>query len=53
VEHYSYVPVFWGFGLMPLVCAAIFWSLLGPIEFGAAGLGLERVNGSDTDGLSR
>lgn len=53
VEHYSYIPVFWGFGLMPLVCAAIFWSLLGPIEFGAAGFGLERVNGSDTDGLSR
>ena len=37
VEHYSYVPVFIGFGLLPLICAAIFWTLLGPIRYGAAG----------------
>ncbi|MEP6715310.1 MAG: MFS transporter [Terriglobia bacterium] len=27
VEHYSYTPVFIGFGLMPLVCSAILWTL--------------------------
>ena len=37
VDHYSYVPVFFGFGLMPLICALILWTLLGPIRFGAAG----------------
>jgi len=37
VEHYSYVPVFFGFGIMPLICAAILWTLLGPIRYGAAG----------------
>jgi MFS transporter, ACS family, hexuronate transporter len=37
VEHYSYVPVFFGFGIMPLICAVILWTLMGPIRFGAAG----------------
>jgi ACS family hexuronate transporter-like MFS transporter len=37
VDHYSYVPVFLGFGILPLICAAIIWMLLGPLEFGAAG----------------
>jgi len=32
VDHYSYTPVFIGFGIMPLVCAAILWSLAGPLE---------------------
>jgi len=27
VDHYSYVPVFFGFGLMPLLAAAIVWTL--------------------------
>jgi ACS family hexuronate transporter-like MFS transporter len=27
VEHYSYTPVFIGFGLMPLVCTTILWTL--------------------------
>ncbi len=31
IDHYSYVPVFIGFGLMPLVCAAILWWFLGPL----------------------
>ncbi len=31
IDHYSYVPVFLGFGLMPLVCAAILWCFLGPL----------------------
>jgi len=31
VEHYSYTPVFIGFGLMPLLCAAILWLFLGPL----------------------
>jgi MFS transporter, ACS family, aldohexuronate transporter len=32
VDHFSYVPVFIGFGLMPLVCALIIWTMLGPIS---------------------
>ena len=32
VDHYSYTPVFIGFGLMPLVCAAIVWTLTGPLR---------------------
>jgi ACS family hexuronate transporter-like MFS transporter len=31
VDHYSYTPVFIGFGLMPLVCASILWLFLGPL----------------------
>jgi len=31
VDHFSYVPVFIGFGIMPLICAAVIWTLLGPI----------------------
>ena len=36
IDHYSYVPAFVGFGIMPLVCAGIIWGLLGPIRPGAA-----------------
>jgi ACS family hexuronate transporter-like MFS transporter len=32
IDRFSYLPVFIGFGLMPLLCAAILWSLLGPIS---------------------
>jgi hypothetical protein len=32
IDHYSYVPVFLGFGITPLVCAGIIWGLLGPIR---------------------
>jgi len=32
VDHYSYTPVFFGFGLMPLICAAIVWTLTGPLR---------------------
>jgi len=32
VDHYSYVPVFIGFGLMPLVALFIIWTLLGPLR---------------------
>jgi hypothetical protein len=32
VDHYSYTPVFIGFGIMPLVCSAIIWMLLGPLR---------------------
>lgn len=28
VDNYSYVPVFFGFGFLPLICAAILWSLV-------------------------
>ncbi|HZS56293.1 MAG TPA: MFS transporter [Bryobacteraceae bacterium] len=32
VDHFSYTPVFVGFGLMPLVCALILWVVMGPIR---------------------
>jgi ACS family hexuronate transporter-like MFS transporter len=32
VDHYSYTPVFIGFGIMPLICALILWSLAGPLK---------------------
>jgi MFS transporter, ACS family, aldohexuronate transporter len=31
VDHYSYTPVFIGFGLLPLICAAILWLLVGEL----------------------
>jgi len=32
VDHYSYTPVFIGFGLLPLICATIVWTMCGPLE---------------------
>jgi ACS family hexuronate transporter-like MFS transporter len=32
LDHYSYTPVFVGFGLLPLVCAFLLWALTGPLE---------------------
>ncbi|MGH9357382.1 MAG: MFS transporter [Terriglobia bacterium] len=32
IDHFSYVPVFFGFGLMPLACVGILWTLVGPIS---------------------
>src|ERR1035437_803733 len=32
VDHYSYTPVFIGFGLMPLICALVLWTLLSPLS---------------------
>jgi ACS family hexuronate transporter-like MFS transporter len=32
VDHYSYTPVFIGFGLLPLICATILWLLLGELR---------------------
>jgi ACS family hexuronate transporter-like MFS transporter len=37
VDHFSYTPVFVGFGILPLVCAAILWVWLGPITPASAG----------------
>lgn len=31
VDRFSYVPVFVMFGIMPMICAAILWRLLGPL----------------------
>ena len=31
VDRYSYTPVFIGFGIVPLICAAILWWLAGPL----------------------
>ncbi|MDE3198338.1 MAG: MFS transporter, partial [Acidobacteriota bacterium] len=27
VQHYSWIPVFFGFGLIPLICATILWTV--------------------------
>jgi ACS family hexuronate transporter-like MFS transporter len=32
VDRYSYTPAFIGFGIMPLVCALILWTLAGPLR---------------------
>ena len=32
IDHYSYTPVFVGFGILPLICATILWMWLGPLE---------------------
>lgn len=32
IDHFSYAPVFIGFGMMPMVCVAILWTLLGPLS---------------------
>ncbi len=31
IQHFSYAPVFIGFGLIPLVCATILWTLTGAL----------------------
>jgi ACS family hexuronate transporter-like MFS transporter len=38
IDRFSFLPVFIGFGLMPLVCAGIIWTLLGPISPLSSGL---------------
>lgn len=32
VDHYSYTPVFIGFGMAPVVCAVLLWTLAGPLR---------------------
>jgi ACS family hexuronate transporter-like MFS transporter len=32
VDHYSYTPVFIGFGIAPLICATLLWTLAGPLR---------------------
>ncbi len=32
VDHYSYKPVFFGFGIMPMICTLILWTMLGPLR---------------------
>ena len=31
VDHYSYTPVFIGFGIVPLICTLVMWTLMGPL----------------------
>lgn len=31
-DRYSYVPVFWLFGLIPLICVSILWACMGRLE---------------------
>lgn len=31
IDHYSYRPVFFGFGIMPMICTLILWTTLGPL----------------------
>lgn len=49
IDHYSYVPVFIGFGIMPLICASILWTLLGPLTYGAAGLNFSHIHNEQTE----
>jgi ACS family hexuronate transporter-like MFS transporter len=44
LDHYSYVPVFVGFGLLPLVSAGVLWTLLGPISTASSGVGLAEAS---------
>lgn len=32
VDHYSYTPVFFGFAVLPSICAAILWLMLGELR---------------------
>ena len=32
VDHYSYTPVFIGFGIVPLICALVMWTLMGSLN---------------------
>ncbi len=32
VDRYSYTPVFVGFGILPLICATLLWTLMGELE---------------------
>jgi len=32
LDHYSYVPVFIGFGIMPMICVLLLWTLMGPLR---------------------
>ncbi len=31
IQHFSYTPVFIGFGIIPLICSTILWTLTGPL----------------------
>jgi ACS family hexuronate transporter-like MFS transporter len=31
IDHYSYKPVFFGFGIMPMICTLILWIAMGPL----------------------
>jgi MFS transporter, ACS family, hexuronate transporter len=31
IDHYSYVPVFIGFGLLPIICVLVIWLLVPPL----------------------
>jgi len=44
LDHFSYVPVFVGFGLLPLVSAGLLWTLLGPISTRSCGLDLAEAS---------
>src|SRR5437773_1435074 len=47
VDHYSYVPVFIGFGILPLISATIIWTLVGPLTQAAGHAALARPVRSD------
>jgi ACS family hexuronate transporter-like MFS transporter len=32
VDHYSYTPVFFLFGIIPLICAFLLWTCIGPLQ---------------------
>jgi MFS transporter, ACS family, hexuronate transporter len=40
IQHFSYTPVFIGFGIIPLICSAILWTLTGPLPIHGHGEGI-------------
>jgi len=44
IDRFSYLPVFIGFGVMPLICTVILWTLLGPISPSSREVNLDSVS---------
>jgi MFS transporter, ACS family, aldohexuronate transporter len=46
IDHYSYIPAFIGFGLIPFIAVFIIWVFLGPLQpaYRQAATGRERDN---------
>ncbi|MGH9511143.1 MAG: hypothetical protein ACRD2U_03300 [Terriglobales bacterium] len=41
IDHYSFLPAFIFFGLIPVISISIVWTLMGPLE---PPIGIERVS---------
>ena len=47
VDHYSYQPIFFLAGVMPVICAVLLWTLVGRIQ----PMSREELLGTSTRGL--